>query len=131
MKRAIFPVFLRFVSAFLLLSGTESCRTEQDSPLSREVRTHAHFSLVVDDIRDVVRTKTILTDDSIETKITSVTVAVYSMDGGLVEKKYLTAGFDDIRCMLGYDETFAVYAVANMGDMRASFPSSIAGDQSR
>lgn len=130
MKRAIFPVFLRFVSAFLLLSGTESCRTEQDSPLSREVRTHAHFSLVVDDIRDVVRTKTILTDDSIETKITSVTVAVYSMDGSLVEKKYLTAGFDDIRCMLGYDETFAVYAVANMGDMRASFPSSIAGDQS-
>ena len=130
MRRIIFPVFLRFVSAILLLSGSVSCYSEQDGAIPEKVRAHAHFSLVVDDIRDVVRTKTVLTDDSIETKITSVTVAVYSTDGTLVEKKYLTAGFDDIRYMLDYDETFAVYAVANMGDMRASFPSSITGDGS-
>lgn len=120
-----------FLSAFLLLCGILSCRMEQDRGLpEEEVRAHAHFSLAVDDVRDVVRTKTVLTDDSIETKITSVTVAVYSADGTLVGKKYLTAGFDDIRYMLGFDETFTVYAVANMGDMRAFFPSSITGDSS-
>lgn len=119
---------LRVASAFLLMGGVVSCRQEQDNPLPEENRTHAHFSIVVDDIRDVVRTKTVLTDDSIETKITSVTVAVYSVDGTLVEKRYLTAGFDDIRYLLGFDETFLVYAVANMGDMRASFPPAISGE---
>ena len=110
----------------VLLACAVSCVSEQaGGPVADQRRANTHFSVVVDDIRELVRTKTVLTDDSIETKITSITLAVYAEDGSLVEKRYVTSGFDDIRYMLGTDETFRVYAVANMGDMRASFPSAL------
>lgn len=119
------------VAALLAVSGTVSCLSEPaGAPAGKTGRSSAHFSVVVDDIKELVQTKSVLTDDSIETKISSITVAVYASDGSLVEKSYLTSGFDDIRYMLGFDETFRIYALANMGDMRAAFPSSISGDAS-
>ncbi len=112
-----------------MLSLAVSCRREQDGEFTPE-RCQAQFSVVVEDLRDQGRTKTVLTDDSIETKVTSITLAVYSADGALVEKRYVTSGFNDIRYMLMPGETFRVYALANMGDMRGSFPSVIDGDAS-
>lgn len=116
-------------AGLLLLCSTVSCRSEQEVGTAPErERAHAHFTVAIDDIRNVVRTKSVLTDDDIETKLTSLTLAVYSSDGSLVEKKYVTSGFDDIRYMLDFGETFTIYAVANMGDLRASFPSAISGE---
>lgn len=116
----------RIIAAVLLLACTVSCVSEQaGGPVADQQRANTHFSVVVDDIKEVVQTKTVLTDDSIETKITSITIAVYASDGSLVEKRYVTSGFDDIRYMLDFDETFRIYAVANMGDMRAAFPSAL------
>lgn len=119
----------RFSILFLLLFLALSCRREQAGESAPE-RQQAHFSVVVEDLQEQSRTKTVLTDDSIETKVTSITMAVYSADGKLVEKRYVTSGFNDIRYMLVPGETFLVYALANMGDMRDSFPSSISGDAS-
>lgn len=133
MKRINSPLqrILLTAAGLLLLCSSVSCRSEQegDTAPDRE-RAHAHFSVAIDDIRNVVRTKSVLTDDDIETKLTSLTLAVYSSDGALVEKKYVTSGFDDIRYTLDFDETFTIYAVANMGDLRSSFPSAISGDAS-
>lgn len=128
----LFQRILPAAFALLLLCGALSCRWEQaGNPVHEDQRrTRTHFSVVVDDIQNMVQTKSVLTDGQIETKITSLTVAVYSSDGSLVEKKYLTSGFNDIQYLLEFDETFTVYAVANMGDMRASFPAAITGDTS-
>lgn len=120
---------LKLAGAFWVLCLAGSCVSEPGDSLYPK-RENARFSLVVEDIAEAGVTKTVLTDAGIETKITSLTVAVYSGEGELVEKRYLTSGFDDIRCMLGFDETFRIYALANMGDMRSSFPPSIAGDTS-
>lgn len=114
---------------FLLLSLAVSCQREEAGNSTPD-RQQAHFSVMVEDLQEEGRTKTVLTDDSIETKVTSITMAVYSADGALVEKRYVTSGFNDIRYMLVPGETFQVYALANMGDMRGSFPSSIGGDAS-
>lgn len=131
MKRINSPLqrILLASAALLLLNCMVSCRSEQEGGTAPErEKANAHFTVAIDDIRDVVRTKSVLTDDDIETKLTSLTLAVYSSDRTLVEKKYITSGFDDIRYMLDFDETFTIYAVANMGDMRSSFPSALSGD---
>ena len=121
----------RIISLFLLLCGAVSCLSEQaGGPVSDPVRANTHFSVVIDDNRDIVPTKTVLTDGSIETKISSISLAIYASDGSLVGKKYVTSGFDDIQYTLDTDETFRVYALANMGDMSDSFPSAISGDAS-
>ena len=121
----------RIITLFLLLCGAMSCLSEQaGGPVSNPVRANTHFSVVIDDNRDIVPTKTVLTDGSIETKISSISLAIYASDGSLVGKKYVTSGFDDIQYMLDVDETFRVYALANMGDMCDSFPSAISGDAS-
>ena len=114
----------------VLLACAVSCVSEQGGPVADQRRANTHFSVVVDDIKEVVQTKSVLTDKDIETKITSITIAVYASDGSLVEQRYVTSGFDDIRYMLDFDETFRVYAVANMGDMRAAFPSALINEVS-
>lgn len=130
MKRINSP-FQRILPAtagLLLLCSTVSCWSEQEGGTAPERgKANAHFTVAIDDI---LRTKSVLMDDDIETKITSLTLAVYTSAGTLLEKKYVTSGFDDIRYMLDYDETFTIYAVANMGDLRSSFPSAISGDAS-
>lgn len=117
------------VLAPVLFACAVSCVSEQaGGPVADQRRANTHFSVVVDDIKEVVQTKSVLTDKDIETKITSLTIAVYTSDGSLVEKRYVTSGFDDIRYMLDFDGTFRVYAVANMGDMRAAFPPALIDD---
>ena len=121
----------RIIAFLLLFSLAVSCVSEQaGAPDSHPGRANTLFSVAIDDIRDVIQTKTVLTDGSIETKISSVTLAIYTSEGSLVGTKYVTSGFDNIRYMLDWDETFTVYALANMGDMCSSFPPAIAGDTS-
>lgn len=133
MKRINSP-FQRILPAtagLLLLCSTVSCWSEQEGGTAPErEKANTHFTVAINDIRDVVGTKSVLTDDDIETKITSLTLAVYTSDGVLLEKKHVTSGFDDIRYMLDFGESFTIYAVANMGDLRSSFPSAISGDAS-
>lgn len=82
------------------------------------------ISVGVDDLQDTPLTKSALTADDIETVVTDVTLAVYNARTGALcgEALYVTEGFDAIPISGEPAESLRIYAVANMGDLRSSFP---------
>lgn len=108
----------------LALACAVSCVSREDDDLrwfERAPRTT--LSVVVDDTESPVTTKSILTDPNIETKLTSLTVAIYNEDGSRFSVKDYTGGFDALDYTFEPDATYRVYAVANMGAMSSVFPS--------
>ena len=121
------PLTASVAAALLLLI---SCGQQQDFPRTPEGVSLKCLSLTVDDLETAPGTKSILTDPDIETKVTTLTLALYRRDGSLYETAYLTSGFDSMEFLLEVEENYTVYALANMGDMRPHFPDSITGDES-
>ena len=74
-----------------------------------------------------IDTKSYLTAADIETRITDVTLAVYESDGTQAYIGYLTSGFGSVEMNLRSDETYNIYALANMGDQRSALASAISG----
>lgn len=68
-----------------------------------------------------VPTRSLLTAPDIETKKTSVTLAVYA-GGTLADCQHYTAALDAMALELDPGQTYTIYALVNMGDMTASFP---------
>lgn len=92
-----------------------------DDPLQYLRAEKLSFEVQEEDAEEV-ETKTLLTDASIETKRSGVTVGLYC-DGTLADKAYSTS-FSGIVFNLAYDKTYTLYALANMGDLRGSLPAS-------
>lgn len=113
-------ISLSVLGIAMLLS---SCMKEEYRPdLPAEARSeNVRFDLFEEE-RDSIATKSILTDASIETKQTCVTVGLYC-DGALVDKAYATS-FSGINFTLAYNKQYTLYALANMGDLRSTLPSS-------
>lgn len=65
----------------------------------------------------------VLTASGIESKVTGITLAAYC-EGTLVAKKHYTSSLSSMVFTLTKDKTYTVYALANMGDMVSSVPSS-------
>ena len=120
-------------AAALLLSLTLSCRREMDNGLP-EPPLHTsgtRISFYVEDLQlTSSSTKTVLTDPDIETKVTTLTLAIYRSDGSLSESAYYTSGFDRMNFLLEMEQSYTIYALANMGDMRLSFPETISSEES-
>ena len=126
MERTIFRTIFAGAALSLLL-GLSSCHQEEAFQ-SEEAKTGASkvVSVFVDDIEDVVDTKSVLSGDDIETRITDVTIAAYDNASGAMSgaPKYFSSGLDAMEMELDFGDQFTVYAVANMGDMRSAFPAS-------
>ena len=104
----------------LFAASALSCHEEEAGNI--KLLSGARFSVCVDEPED--KTKTLLTADDIETRITDITLAVYNNATGAMacEPVYATSDFSNIRCLLEMGADFTAYALANMGDMRSSFP---------
>ena len=111
------------VTAFAVF-GTSCTKRASDIPSMKD--GVVVFSLDIDGEEWTSNTKTILTDPTIETKITSVTLGYYR-SGTLDKAAFVTSGFNDISYDLDVDQTVTVYALVNMGDMRTSLPSAESG----
>lgn len=100
-----------------------SCQkeTDYDLPEPPVPGERLEFSIEEED-PETVETKSILTDASIETKRTGVTVGVYE-NGALVDKTYSTS-FSGITFTLQSDKTYKLYALVNMGDVQSQLPAS-------
>ena len=101
-----------------------SClRSEEAYDVKESVGRRMALSVVVDDLDEIVQTKSILTDPNIETKVTSVTLAIYDSNNVLFDARDYTSGFDAMSYSFQPNETYRIFAVANMGPMASSFPS--------
>ncbi len=67
-------------------------------------------------------TKSILSGDDIETRISDVTLAAYDGNGMLSSVKYYESGFSSMYMTLMSAMPYNIYATANMGDMTGTFP---------
>ena len=117
---------IRIQGILLLAALLTACKKET---LPKQLAA-TRVRVCIEDLESQPATRSLLTDNQIETKITSLTLGVYQQDGSLQETRYCTDGFDNMTFLLEYDETFTLYALANMGDMREAFPenkSSISG----
>lgn len=124
MERSILRTISAGAALWLLLG---LCSCHQEEPFrdgGPEAAASMGVSVYVDDIEDPAVTKSVLTGDDIETRITDVTIAAYDNASGALsgEPRYFSADLDAMRMELEFGDAFTVYAVANMGDMRSAFP---------
>lgn len=117
------------VLALLLPSGV-SCQREEDVAPTVEHAYRTCLSFSVEDLETASPSKTVLSDPDIETKITTLTLAFYRSDGSLWALEYYASAFERMEFELEREETYTIYALANMGDMRSGFPQAITGDES-
>ena len=131
MREYTFHTFHKIL-VWLVAAGTAaaclaSCqKVEEDAavPESAVFGSRYSFSLKEED-RTEIETKTVLTDASIETKQTGVTVGLYT--GGTLVAKTHSSSFSGISFTLEDGKTYKLYALANMGDMQSELPSSESG----
>ena len=122
MKQAVKHILM--LGAGILLTGSAlSCiREEVQDPVQKGIPV----SLCIEDLK-TDGTKSVLSDPDIETKVTSVTLAAYSVeDGSLIVSDYYT-GRTGMRLDLGGEAQASIYALVNMGDLRASLPEHTSG----
>ena len=117
--------FLKSTCSLLSVLGmalmSVSCQKEADcaeSGPSIPVQ-EAVFSIEEAD-PEIVETQSVLTDASIETKRTGVTIGVYE-NGTLVDKSYGTS-FSGLTFTLEQEKTYKIYALVNMGDLQSQLP---------
>lgn len=67
-------------------------------------------------------TRSILPEETIETKVSQVTLASYDSDGFLTDARYYQSGFSSMKLYVRNEGAGNVYALVNMGDMTKEFP---------
>ena len=120
MKMKFNRIFLALALGSVILSV--SCRKETVSeiPVIKETSgNEVSFSIEEEDPVSV-ETRSILDGTSVETVRSGVTVGLYC-EGELKEKVHATS-FSGISFVLEPEKEYMLYALANMGDMRASLP---------
>lgn len=71
---------------------------------------------------DQLQVRSILGGESIETRMTDVSLAAYDSDGNLVNTTYSDCVADGVSVYLSASKLNSVYALVNMGDMTRAFP---------
>ena len=71
--------------------------------------------------------KSILPEETIESKMSQVTIASYDAKGRLLDRHYYEGDLSDMKLYVNAEGRNGIYAVVNMGDMRTSFPHDEAG----
>lgn len=119
----------RNIMAAVAVLSLFSCIKEIGGQEDRSVT----FSVMVEDLAQLEDTKSVLSGDDIETKITSLTLGLYC-NGSIKDRLYFGPGGDKtIGDFASYSIDLALYlgcevvALANMGDMRSSLPVKTSG----
>ena len=109
------------------LAVVSCAKAEEDVAVPAVAGEPFTFSVVEEDpIKVDPATKSVLTDGTIETKRTGITIGVYYTGGALVASQYYTS-FGDMTFPLENGVSYTAYALVNMGDMRSSLPGTTAG----
>lgn len=109
------------------LAVVSCAKAEEDVAVPAVAGEPFTFSVVEEDpIKVDPATKSVLTDGTIETKRTGITIGVYYTGGALVASQYYTS-FSDMTFPLENGVSYTAYALVNMGDMRSSLPGTTAG----
>lgn len=113
----------------MLAFGAFACRMPEEVPMGNPVE-----SLVQLDFTTTVRggygassTRSILAEETIETKVTQVTLASYDESGKLTDARYYDGAVHDMRLDISAKGRSNVYALVNMGDMTRTVPASESG----
>ena len=114
-EKTLYALFKVVLSALLSAWVFSACEKETIS----EHPTGPRFSLMLEE-ESGPATKSLLQSADIETKITSVTLALYQA-GALVDAEHYASRFDQMSFPLE-DGVYTVYALVNMGDMREVLP---------
>lgn len=69
-------------------------------------------------------TRSLLSEENIETKKTEITLAAYGEDGLLAAEQYYTSDLDALILELESGRNYTVYALVNMGDLTGFIPRS-------
>lgn len=67
-------------------------------------------------------TRSILPEETIETKVSQVTLVSYDSEGHLTDARYYQSGFSSMKLYVSNTGESSVYALVNMGDMTGKFP---------
>ncbi len=116
MKRILF---------FILLIAAWACNEAEPLPNGDEsIGGMTSFRLEVSGDGNKYETRSILSEENIEGKVTEVTLAAYDGNGALVGTSHYKTGQSTVSMNLGANSSCHVYALANMGDMSGRFPAS-------
>ena len=123
MRQAVQYILMLGMMAVLAGSSLYCTREEYHDSFPSRIP----LSLSIEDLK-TDGTKSVLSAPDIETKVTSVTLAAYSVsDGGLIVSDYFTGGASGMHLDLGGETQAGIYALVNMGDRRASLPQNASG----
>lgn len=120
--------FHRLIMGAALIAGLGSCsKQEEGNPDDYTFKGRPKFGAGIEDVRKL-DTKSVLTAGDIETRITGISLAAYSVsEGTLLTAGHFSSDFDRMELDLGGENAAKVYALANMGDMTSAFPANVSG----
>lgn len=106
----------------LLLCLLPCCRFQEENihDETMDGLVPADFSMVIRGMSPEVRS--ILPEETIETRMTQVTLASYDAEGRMIDRRYYEGDLSDMTVYVNARGRNAIYALVNMGDMRTSFP---------
>ena len=109
----------------MALLAVGSCQKDDDVSKDAGAESLARpevFEADVLALEDAFATKSsLLTSPDVETKLSNIVLAFYE-GGVLYDTGYYTSSFSSMSKKLVAGKTYNIYAAANMGDVRASFP---------
>lgn len=116
---------LRYILLASAIIAAISCVKEAGDKSA--ARNATVFSIAIEDGSEIVPTKSVLTSDDIETKVTSITIAVYDADSeNLITKAHFNnPASQPLSLELNPGVPVLVLALANMGDMTSAFTGSL------
>ncbi len=108
--------FLYLLLPFIFFSCNEMHEIEQQAAVERKVK----LNFAISEEKERFESRSILSE-SIEYKLTNITLAVYNSLNELVDLQYIESGFDAVEMLVDANASNNVYVLGNMGDMRSSF----------
>ena len=107
----------------LLMLGVSCASVNEDSETGPDVSDGLALITVSASLNgELMATRSILGDSSIENRITDVTLASYSAEGKLLDARHYSAGMPVMELWVDARGGNTVYSLVNMGDMTERFP---------
>ena len=108
----VFPISCLFLS----------CQSEYDEDNDVGEHVFVDFRVLPSGTENVAEVRSVLGNESIDTKVTDVTLAAYDSDGKFVNAMYDDSPRSPVSLYVDGSGSNTVYALVNMGDMTKCFP---------
>lgn len=112
-------ILMALVSASCVMTeyGKGICRTDADGET-----TQAEFMMMIKGEKEIAVTRSILSEGTIETKVTEITLASFDENGRLTDSRYYSGNMSPMELSISSKGLSNVYAVVNMGDVTHKIP---------